>query len=133
MSLYCKKDLCVNFLMSNIFFNSLRFYAIFFRLLKVCAFDCQGPRDDFLVASRSRRLYILFSSSFFFFLLSEYLQNFCHFSVRRILLISLGILSVLSSHQLTSARLSSTQLNSACLSSSQFDSACLSSTQCNSA
>ena len=48
----------------------------------------------FLVASRSRRLYILLSS---FFLSSSssyyYLQNSCYFSVRKFLLISLGIIS----------------------------------------
>ena len=43
----------------------------------------------FLVASRSRRLYILLSS----FFLSYYLQDLCYLSVRRFLLISLGIIN----------------------------------------
>ena len=51
--------------------------------------NCQPKYIFLLVASRLRRLYILLSSSFYY-----YLKNLCYSSVRRFLLIFLGIISV---------------------------------------
>ena len=51
--------------------------------------NCQPKCIFLLVASRLRRLYILLSSSFYY-----YLKNLCYSSVRRFLLIFLGIISV---------------------------------------
>ena len=53
--------------------------------------NCQPKYIFLLVASRLRRLYIQLSSSSSFY---YYLQNLCYSSVRRFLLIFLGIISV---------------------------------------